>query len=169
MNEIWKDIKGFEKKYQVSNLGRVKSLIENNGHSVIYREKILKPVINKYGYCQVVLTKNNKRYTKTIHRLVAETFLKNKNKLTQVNHIDKNKQNNIITNLEWCTPSYNTIYSCGKKINQYDLLNNFVKSWNSLTEVNDKLKISKTSISNCLNNRSKTAGGYIWRYANEIN
>ena len=95
-NEIWKDIKGFENKYQVSNLGRVRSLYFN-------RIKIRKLILNKNGYYYISLSdRSNNIFCKTIkiHRLVAETFLPNPNKLKVVNHIDENKANNVITNLE---------------------------------------------------------------------
>lgn len=167
--ETWKDIQDFEGKYQISNLGRVKSLYNDNGYKKTYREKILKYSIKKNGYCQVILVKNRKRYSKNIHRLVAQAFIPNPNNLPCVNHKNEIKSDNAVENLEWCTISYNTRYSCGVKINQYSINNLFINSWNNIAEISDKLKISRTSINNCLNDRSKTAGGYIWRYANENN
>lgn len=104
--EIWKDIIGYEGLYQVSNLGRVKSL--GNGKSK--KEKILKQGTNSCGYYQIKLYQNGKYKTYKIHRLVAQTFLDNPNNYYSVNHRDENKQNNCIENLEWCTQEYNVNY-----------------------------------------------------------
>lgn len=105
MKEEWKDIEGFKGHYQVSNKGRVRSW-KNNRHGIGKKSKIIKGFDNGYGYTLVDLRLKNKRKTKTIHRLVLETFLPN-NKLPCVNHIDGNKTNNSIENLEWCTYSQN--------------------------------------------------------------
>lgn len=113
MIEIWKDIKGYEGLYQVSNYGRVKSLnrfrIGRNGKPVKVNERILKPVIN-YGYCYVFIRNYERKLVKNfrVHRLVAQTFLENPNNYPQINHKDGNKQNNNVENLEWCTAKQNT-------------------------------------------------------------
>lgn len=115
MQEIWKDIKGYEGLYQVSNLGRVKSLprkIYNNGiigknKFYISKEKILKERIDHKGYFRVALCKNNIQKDYSIHRLVLENFVENVDNKPCVNHIDGNKQNNNLENLEWCTYSEN--------------------------------------------------------------
>ena len=86
MVEIWKDIKGYEGLYQVSNIGRVRSLKRNNTNG-----KILKQCINKDGYLRVDLSKNNIKSTKRVHRLVAETFIDNDKNLPVINHKDENK------------------------------------------------------------------------------
>lgn len=104
--EVWKDIDGYEGKYKISNLGRVKSLVFSNRQSTFLKERILKPQKNK-KYLQVSLCKNNKIKIINIHRLVALTFIPNPNNLPQINHIDGNKLNNIVENLEWCTCSQN--------------------------------------------------------------
>ena len=99
MEEIWKDIKTFEGKYQVSNYGRVKNIQTNH---------ILSQALRLNGYYQVTLWR--KKYdgmTITVHRLVAETFVPNPNNLPQVNHIDHNTLNNCVSNLEWCSAKYN--------------------------------------------------------------
>lgn len=106
-NEIWRDIEGYEGLYQVSNLGRVKSLEKQCGVQ-IQKEKILKPGLVKGGYYRVGLTKNGIRKSKLVHRLVAETFIPIN--LT-VNHKDGNKSNNTVDNLEWTTQKENNIHA----------------------------------------------------------
>lgn len=115
MEEIWKDIIGFENLYQVSNLGRVKSLnrfrIGKSNKPVKVNERILKQRINNWGYLQVILCKENKLYCKYIHRLVCETFHPNPHELPQVNHINGIKTDNYVDNLEWCTLKENVQHS----------------------------------------------------------
>jgi len=108
--ELWKDIKGFEGSYQVSNLGRIKSLsrtkIVKKVGFYITRERILKISPNKL-YSQVMLYRDSKRLYFLIHRLVAIAFMPNYGNKDEVNHIDGNKRNNSVCNLEWCTRSEN--------------------------------------------------------------
>jgi len=110
-NEIWKDILGYEGVYQVSNLGRIKSLerswIAGNGGIFNHKEMILVASPKSGGYLTVSLHSNGKQNNKPIHRLVATHFIENKLKLKYVNHKDGNKKNNQINNLEWCTSSDN--------------------------------------------------------------
>lgn len=96
--EIWKDIKGFEGCYQISSLGRVKSLARNGSP---YGENIRKLSRTKDGYLKVRLFGNGKDVTTRVHRLVAETFIENPDNKETVNHIDGNKENNSVENLEW--------------------------------------------------------------------
>ena len=114
MQEIWKDIEGFEGLYQISNLGRIKSLskfINNNPKSkkigFYSKEKIIKFSKSKNNYLIAPLSKKGKAYYFYVHRLVAKTFINNLNNFKQVDHIDGNKQNNCINNLEWVTPKEN--------------------------------------------------------------
>ena len=112
MKEIWKDIKDYEGLYQVSNLGRVKSCeryrkTKNNGKCIV-PEKILKLNTGKDGYLRIDLCYNNKHKNCQVHRLVAQTFIPNPENKPQVNHIDCNRQNNNVSNLEWVTPQENT-------------------------------------------------------------
>ena len=106
MVEIWKDIKGYEGLYQVSNLGRVKSLRKNI---------IMKEALKEERYLSITLHKNKTRKSFYIHRLVAQAFVSNPNNYPEVNHKDENKQNNQMDNLEWCTPKYNANYGTRNK------------------------------------------------------
>lgn len=170
MKEIWKDIKGFEGIYQVSNLGRIKSL-----H--FKRELIMKLNLKKNGYYQVRLKNEGKSKDYLVHRLVAEAFIPNPNNYPQVNHIDENKQNNKVENLEWCTVLYNNIY--GERLNkvkkvlqketyQYDFNWNLINIYKSNKEASRKTKIPAGNISSCCNGSYKQAGGCYWRYKEVI-
>ena len=116
MQEIWKDIEGYEGLYQVSNKGRVKSLkrkICSNSNNHKYNtlsEKLLK-LSGGGKYIQVILCKDGKTSAKLVHRLVAQAFIPNPNNLPCVNHKDENKKNNDVRNLEWCTYKYNNEYN----------------------------------------------------------
>ena len=180
INEIWKDIKGYEGIYKISNLGNVKSLNYNRKG----KPKSLKPGVDTHGYFYVNLTKNGKTKTTKIHRLVAETFVDNSFKKPCVNHIDGNKKNNHHSNLEYCTYQENTIHAfktglqkpsmLGKfgkehhgsvKINQYSLTGEFIRTWEGMNEAKRNLKISQGNISECCNKKRNSAGGYKWEYA----
>lgn len=93
MREIWKDIEGYEGLYKISNYGNVYNVTNNF---------LLKRNTGNHGYERVILFKNGKKNFYLVHRLVAEAFIPNPNKLPQVNHIDENKNNNNVENLEWC-------------------------------------------------------------------
>lgn len=108
--EIWKDIKGYEGKYQVSNLGRIRSLYYHNAKGV-KRDGFLKPGTDCKGYLRCALSMNNNLVTFKVHRLVAKAFLPNPYNLPQVNHINGNKQDNRVENLEWVNNSTNQIHA----------------------------------------------------------
>ena len=112
--EQWKDIKGYEGLYQVSNYGRVKRKY-NNG-----KIRILKPISTNNGYLRVSLSKNSVNNTYFVHRLVAQAFILNPENKPEVNHIDGDKTNNKIENLEWCTRSENIQHAFYTGLNQID-------------------------------------------------
>lgn len=110
MQEIWKDVRGYEGLYQVSNLGRVKSLerqVKLRQYTKNLPEKNMKLTLNKRGYLYVHLCKNGKYQGYRVHRLVAMAFIPNPHNKPQVNHIDRNVLNNSVDNLEWCTNAEN--------------------------------------------------------------
>lgn len=125
MKELWKDITEYEGFYQVSNLGRIKSVertvIDKRGVKQSFKEKILKPVFN-HGYHRVTLTKNGECRIVRIHRIVAQEFLGFHDELI-VNHIDEDKTNNAVSNLEWCTPKENYHHSVEKQREKSKKLN----------------------------------------------
>ncbi len=179
MTEIWKDIKGFENSYQISNTGKVKSLerkvpskVKNTFQTI--REKIRKTNTTTAGYEYVVLSKDNTHKTLLIHRLVAEHFLDNPNNLQCVNHKDENKTNNNIENLEWCSYKYNNTYksinlrksknNIIRKIIQYDLDMNELRRWNSIKEAANEYNIKSSNIIKCCKGERNHCCGFKWRY-----
>jgi hypothetical protein len=181
MREVWKDIKGYEGLYQVSNLGRVKSLeriiIKKNGLKQTIRERILKPFTSPKGYLQVSLHNiNGKNKTAKVHRLVCEAFHENPENKPCVNHIDEDKADNRAFNLEWVTAKENSNHgtrservakALSKPVGQYTLDGNLIKIWQSTHEVERQLGFSNGNIINAIRGRQKTAYGYVWKYINE--
>lgn len=178
MEEIWKDIAGYEGLYQVSNLGRVKSLSRKVSFGWSWRctpEKVLSPgKVNGRYYHVLLFDKDHKRKDCLVHRLVAEAFIPNPDNLPCVNHKDENIWNNQVSNLEWCSVEYNNNYGTlrermAKKqsmpIIQYSIDGAFIKKWSSLAEAGRQMKLSPGHLSNCCNGKTKTAGGFIWKYA----
>ena len=132
MEEVWKDINGYEGIYQVSNLGRVKAVERTwySGRNGCIKktkpEHIMKYRLAKNtGYCLLKLTKYGKEKHVFVHRLVAETFIPNPNNLPEINHIDGNKENNCINNLEWCTAKENISHATKNKLRIIDGCNNW--------------------------------------------
>lgn len=184
MKEIWKDVKGYEGLYIVSNFGNVKSLDRymNNKHhtKTLKKGKLLKnSLIKKTGYLRVTLSNKGKYISKSVHRLVAEAFIPNPNNYPQINHIDEDKQNNRADNLEWCTALYNNNYGNHsknisktrtknkkgfKKVFQYNKKMEIICIYNSTREVGRKYNVSNNIISRCCRGIKKEYLGYIWRY-----
>lgn len=167
--EIWKDVP-FDSNYKVSNYGRIFSKRTN---------KILKGELTEKGYIRVALTEH-KRYL--VHCIVARTFIPNPENKPQVNHIDGNKQNNYVDNLEWCTQSENMCHALktglkimpkgkdvynARVIYQYDKNNNLIKRWECMSTASQTLKISQRDIVRVCKGKRKTCGGYIWKYEEE--
>ena len=159
----WKDIKGYEGLYQINTSGEIKTLRSN---------KIMKYGYTTKGYKQVGLYKNKKCKHLYVHRLVAEAFIPNPNNYPIINHKDENKLNNCVNNLEWCTNQYNLTYKNAQKnrkrsVIQYNTKGKFIKKWECIKEVEKKLNIANPNICKVCCGFRKTAGGYIWRYAND--
>ncbi|KAB1963541.1 NUMOD4 domain-containing protein [Lacticaseibacillus paracasei] len=108
--EIWKDIEGFEGLYQVSNMGRVRSVDRKDSQGHFWKGKVLIGWPSGSGYLQAALWRDGHGKNKLIHRLVAEAFISNPHSLPQVNHKDENKTNNRVDNLEYCSAHYNIVY-----------------------------------------------------------
>ena len=176
MNEIWKDIDEFEGLYQISNLGNVKSLNYNRTG----KERILKPGNNGCGYLFVILYKNGKLKHFTIHRLVANAFLENPDNKSDVNHKDEDKTNNNVDNLEWMTSKENNNYGTRNERMAKSLINHhkksksvlqftknveFIKEWPSTMQIERELGFANSAISECCNEKRKSAYGYIWKFA----
>lgn len=174
--EIWKNIKGYEGCYQVSNMGRIKSLSRKvwNGKAYFWTSvRVLRPGIDRDGYFLVNLSKNGKAKTEKVHRLVAKAFIPNPENKEAVNHIDEDPSNNKMENLEWATVSENNNHgwhnkrsskSRSKPILQLNLDGELLQEYQSATIAAQKLGMCRISITNCLNGRTSTAGGYRWRY-----
>ena len=180
MEEIWKDIPEFEGKYQASNLGRIKSLeryVETyNGKNHCkkhIKEKILSSCKRKNGYLAVGLSKNGKTKTFLIHILVMRTFNGYSN--LEIDHRDCNKQNNCLSNLEYVTQQENTIRAWENnlisrkenKIDQYDLSDNFIKTWFNCGDIEKELNLDHSNIIKCCKNKRNQCGNYKWKYHTE--
>ena len=175
--EIWRDIKGYESCYQVSNIGRVRSVDRmvtySNGKIVKYVGKVLSQHDNGQGYMNVTLYKNRKREVKYVHRLVAEAFIPNIDNKPEVNHLDENKSNNCSNNLEWCTRQENELWGTKqerghaplmKSIWGYNIKNGHTVEFPSMRESERILGISHSNIDKCIRGIYKQSGGYKWFY-----
>lgn len=192
-NEVWKDIIGFEGMYQISNLGRVKSLsrilTSKNGKQTYRSVRILKSCINLHGYYYVNLYKGAKQYPRQIHRLIAEAFIPNPHNYPFIDHINTVTTDNRIENLRWVTPKGNTnnsltlakikesqrtlpysvrrkrVANTMHKVCMLDANGVVLKEFECIADAAREMGVVNGAISNaCLGVSSKSCG-YYWRYA----
>ena len=185
MQEIWKDVVGYEGLYQVSNLGHIKSIGRKSNHK---NTIIMKPFISGNRYFSVYLHKNNNSKRTFVHRIVALAFIPNPENKPYVNHINGNRFDNCVSNLEWCTSQENNSHAVRTGLNkgyshwngitgennphsipvfQIDKNNNIVNTFCSAREASNITGISRRMISNCCNGTKKSAGGYFWKFVDE--
>lgn len=188
--EVWKDVVGYEGLYEVSNMGRVRSvkrIVNSTNPRQTWKtinERILKPA--PYGHTPkcggvrhlgVALHRNGKQKTEKVHRLVAMAFIPNPNNYPIINHKDENPHNNRADNLEWCDHKYNSNYGerterwrksfPATTVLQFTLSGNLVAQYESAVEAAKSVRVSSSLIHNvCSGNQCHQAAGYIWRYAN---
>lgn len=174
-DEIWKDIKGYENQYQISNLGNIRALSRKGKRKGVER---MKTTISNWGYPIISIWKNNKPKTFSVHRLVAETFIDNPNNKAEVNHKNGIKTDNRVENLEWVTREENIQHAYDTGLNPRSLpLSKIVLKkkvlcletgdvFNSLTQAAENYKIPISHLSSCLNKTKhrKTVGGFHWIY-----
>ena len=191
--EEWRDVRGYEGLYQVSNLGRVRSMgrYVKNKHGMRWvPQKIKALTLNQQGYVQIKLYKNNKPTSKYVHRLVGEAFVPNPYNLPEIDHIDCVKTNNIPSNLRWVDRSGNSLNSITRKrrstlikdldwtyekhpkakaILQMTLSGEFVKEWPCIKTASEALGINSALITMVAKNYKghTSAGGYVWKYKKE--
>lgn len=178
MAEVWKDIQGYEGIYQVSNLGRVRSLDRYVPHSRLGKKfckgHLMAVHQTSSGYLAVNLCKGNRYRSFDVHRLVATAFIPKTNpNAVQVNHKDEDKHNNCVDNLEWCSVSYNNMYGTKrerantkieKPVVQCDLDGNAIAEYKSASAAEREISGKFTgAISHCLTGKTKTAYGFKWR------
>ena len=133
INEVWKPIRGWENLYEVSNMGRVRSVDRWVNHAygkALKKGKIVKPWLNNKGYYKIGLCKGSVVKKVYVHRLIAEAFIPNPDNLPEVNHKDCNPKNNCVENLEWCTRDYNCHYA-DAQAKQSAAKKGNINNWNS--------------------------------------
>lgn len=173
MSEIWKPVVEYEGLYEVSNLGRVKSLPRNG---TTRQERILKPTLKKSGYVDICLQKKGKRKYTHLHQIVARAFIPNPDNKPQVNHIDGNKQNNAVDNLEWNTASENLRHKfrvLGWKADRHGMRP--VKCietgviFDGVKAAERAMGLSYGSISHVVNRYpQRKSAGFHWKYADSL-
>ena len=185
MEEIWKDIEGYEGLYQASNLGRVKRLAKTTkfGNSYkTFQENITDGYVDDVGYKYVILSKNGIKTRYRIHKLVAYLFIPNPDNKPEIDHINTIRTDNRVNNLRWVTRKENlnnplTIVKMkhlpkhkgkehprARKILQYDINGGFIKEYDSIVDAANTVNGSKSSICGCCRGKNKTASGYVWKY-----
>lgn len=191
MNVEWRDIPGFEGFAQASSDGQIRSLgyeyskPHYRGGVALCRSKgkILCQKTNNRGYWQVHINTGRKTFDRLVHRMVAMAFIPNPLNLPQVNHIDEDKNNNRVENLEWCTNAYNKKYGTGisrsaqntdyskrrnngkkRKVVQMDSDNNQIREWNSVKEAATAMGVHPHALSDTCCGIYKSCKGYHWKY-----
>lgn len=175
MEEIWKDIEDYEGIYQISNLGRVKSLSRKDSIGREKKEKLRKIDLTTKGYPTITLYKDGKAKHKLIHRLVAIAFIPNPNNYPVVNHKDENPLNCRVDNLEWCTYLYNNTYGKSfknrfKKVTMYNIDGTVAGQFDSMNEASIAIYgdiSSASSITLCCQGKLIQHCGHVWRYGND--
>ena len=175
MHEEWRDVIGYEGRYKVSSLGRVKSIARvrrgKHGAPTPLPETIMKLSHDKSGYLKVVLRDGSTSSNHSVHQLVARAFIPNPNNYAQINHIDEDKENNCVSNLEWCDAKYNTNHGTrtaraalhiGKPV--VAIKGSLTLHFDSARQASRELGIDASSITAVCTGRKKSAGGYVWRY-----
>lgn len=180
VDEEWREISGYEGLYEVSNMGRVRSLRFRNGQTNKKREEPLTMAQGEVrGYSYVILADNNHiARNHRVHRLVAQAFLPNPNNYPEVNHKNEIRNDNRAENLEWCTRSYNQSYGNWyannmkriknqmKKVGKFDADGNLIDFYESINEAARINNVSAGSICNvCKGSRKRNrVGGFFWKY-----
>lgn len=184
MEEIWKPVVGYEGLYEVSNIGRVRSLARivecNGGRKRKLKTRILRQSCAPSGYYMVTLHKKGKQKSGLVHRLVCEAFIPKPLGKDEVNHKDENSKNNNATNLEWVTAKENNNYGTrqerarkaiveaqGRAVRQLSRDGELVAEYESLSAACNATGTHVSNITKCAKVVYKTAGGYIWKYKNE--
>lgn len=173
--EEWKDVAGYEGRYQVSNLGRVRSLDKFDAWGRLRKGRVLSPFRDTGGYRQVCLRNGRGQCNKNVHRLVASAFIANPLDLPVINHKDENKGNNRADNLEWCSAEYNATYGTMQRRAHIALCRPVVQMKNgrqvgiyeSTLDADRRTGVNHGSISRCCNGGQKTSGGYSWAWLDE--
>lgn len=170
-NEEWRDVVGYEGRYQVSSMGRVKSLERKDSWGRTIKERILNSDVVGGGYLGVVLCADGKTRMFFVHRLVCQAFHENPDNKPQVKHINEDKTDNRACNLEWCTCEQNhgtakdrSAKNRNKSVGQYTLDGKLIKIWASTMEVERQAGFNHGNISKVANGKLKQAYGFIWKY-----